>query len=48
MDDYFQARKEGLRVLHAQRQRGADPGLPVLGDLLPEINRMTQISLGLE
>ena len=48
MEDYFLARKEGLRVLHAQRQRGAEPGLPVLGDLLPEINRMTQVSLGLE
>ena len=48
MDDYLQARKEGLRVVHTQRQRGADPGLPVLGELLPEINRMTQVSLGLE
>ena len=48
MEDYLQARKEGLRVLHAQRQRGEEPGLPVLGDLLPEINRMTQVSLGLE
>ena len=48
MEDYFLARKEGLRVLHAQRQRGAEPGLPVLSDLLPEINRMTQVSLGLE
>ena len=48
MDDYLQARKEGLRILHARRQRGEEPGLPVLSEMLPELNRMTQVSLGIE
>ncbi len=47
MDDYIQARKEALREVHALRTRGVDPSLPVLNELVPEINRLSQVPLGL-
>ena len=45
--DYLQARKEGLREVHAYQSRGEEPVLPVLNELLPNINQLSQVSLGL-
>lgn len=47
MDDYLQARKEGLRFTHALQARGEDTTLPVLSELVPELNRLSQVPLGL-
>ena len=47
MKDYAQARREGLRELHALRARGEDPFLPVLSEIVPKLNQMTQVPLGL-
>ena len=33
MEDYLQARKEGLRFTHALQSRGEDPTLPVLSEI---------------
>lgn len=44
---YMQARREGLRVAHACQSRGEIPTLPVLAELVPELNRLTQVPLGL-
>ena len=47
IDDYFSARKEGLRELHAMQLRGEDPTLPVLSELVPSLNHLSQVPLGL-
>jgi len=47
MDDYLQARKEGLRITHALQSRGEDPNLPVLSELVPGLNRLSQVPLGI-
>ena len=47
MEDYILARKEGLRELHNMQLRGEDPGLPVLSELVPSLNHLTQVPLGL-
>lgn len=47
MDDYLQAQKKGLRLAHALQSHGEDPSLPVLSELVPELNRLTQAPLGL-
>ena len=47
MEDYFLARKEGLRELHNMQLRGEDPSLPVLSELVPSLNHLTQVPLGL-
>lgn len=47
IDDYVSARKEGLRELHAMQLRGEDPALPVLSELVPSLNHLTQVPLGL-
>ena len=46
-EDYLQAQKKGLRLTHALQSRGEDPTLPVLSELVPELNRLTQVPLGL-
>jgi len=46
-DHYFYTRKEGLRIAADLRARGIDPGLPVLNEMLPNINKMSQVPLGL-
>lgn len=46
-DHYFYTRKEGLRVAAELRARGIDPALPVLNEMLPNINKMSQVPLGL-
>ena len=47
MENYIAARKEGLRQLHALESRGQDPFLPVLAELVPALNKLTQVPLGL-
>ena len=47
MEDYILARREGLRELHSMQLRGEDPGLPVLSELVPSLNHLTQVPLGL-
>jgi len=47
IDDYIQARKEGLREVHACQSRGEEPVLPVLAELVPGMNQLSQVSLGL-
>ena len=47
MENYIAARKEGLRQLHALESRGQDPYLPVLAELVPALNKLTQTPLGL-
>ena len=47
MEDYILARREGLRELHTMQLRGEDPGLPVLSELVPSLNHLTQVPLGL-
>ena len=47
IDDYVAARKEGLRELHNMQLHGEDPALPVLSELVPSLNHLTQVPLGL-
>lgn len=47
MEEYMQARKEGLRELSALRASGQDPALPVLSEIEPKLNHLTQVPLGL-
>lgn len=46
-DQYFYTRKEGLRIANDLRARGIDPALPVLNELVPNINKLSQVPLGL-
>lgn len=46
LDTYIQARKEGMREAHALEARGQNPYLEVLNELLPEMNHMSQVPLG--
>ncbi len=47
MKDYIAARKEGIKQQHALESRGQDPYLPVLAELVPKLNQLTQVPLGL-
>lgn len=47
LEDYLQARKEGLREIHVRQSRGEDAALPVLHEMVPELNRLSQVPLGL-
>lgn len=47
VETYMQARKDGMREVHALRMSGEDPFLPVLGELVPKYNQLSQVSLGL-
>ena len=47
IEPYIQARREALREVHALEARRVNPYLDVLEDTLPEINHMTQVSLGM-
>lgn len=47
INDYISARRDGLRELHAMQLRGQDPGLPVLSEIVPGLNHLTQVPLGL-
>ena len=44
---YADARREGLRELHALQASQQDPYLPVLSEILPSLNHMPQVSLGI-
>ena len=46
-EQYLQARRDAQRVAHACQSRGEDPSLPVLDELVPNLNRLSQVSLGL-
>jgi len=47
LDDYLLAKKEGQRELHARQSRGEDVTLPVLDEIVPKLNHLSQVSLGL-
>ena len=47
MEDYLQAQKRGQKLTHALQSRGEDPTLPVLSEIVPELNRLPQVPLGL-
>ena len=47
MDFYSRARREGLRVYQAAIQANADPYLPVLEDLEPNLSQLSRLSLGI-
>ena len=46
IEHYIKARREGLREVHALEARGKDATLPVLSELVPELNRLAQVPLG--
>ena len=47
LDEYLQARKEGQREIHLRQSRGEDTALPVLADIVPKLNSLSQVPLGL-
>ena len=47
MDSYSRARREGLRVYQAAIQANADPYLPVLEDIVPNLSQLSRLSLGI-
>lgn len=47
IEAYLQARKEGQRITHALQSRSEDANLPVLDELIPSMNRLSQVPLGL-
>jgi len=47
MDFYSRARREGLRVYQTAIQANADPYLPVLEDLEPNLSQLSRLSLGI-
>ena len=46
-DHYTKARREGLREVHALQARGEDATLPVLSEIVPSLNRLSQVPLGI-
>ena len=47
LDHYIKARREGLREIHALQARGEDATLPVLSEIVPSLNRLSQVPLGI-
>lgn len=47
IDHYIKARREGLREAHAMQARGEDATLPVLSEIVPGLNRLSQVPLGI-
>ena len=47
VEQYTLARRDGQRVVRACQSRGEDPSLPVLAEIVPELNRLSQVPLGL-
>ena len=45
--EYNKARHDGLRETHALASRGESPVLPVLSEIVPRLNAMAQVPLGL-
>lgn len=46
IEDYIQARKNGLREHHALTLRGENPSPPVLSEIVPKLNHLSQVPLG--
>ena len=47
IDHYIQAQKKGQKLTHALQAKGEDTTLPVLSEIIPELNRLDQVPLGL-
>ena len=47
LDHYLHAQKKALKLTHALQAKGEDTTLPVLSEIVPELNRLTQVPLGL-
>ncbi|MBQ7784705.1 MAG: BMP family ABC transporter substrate-binding protein [Clostridia bacterium] len=47
LDNYLLAKKEGQREIHARQSRGEDTTLPVLSEIVPKLNHLSQVPLGL-
>ena len=47
IEHYTKARNKGLAEVHAMQKRGEDPALPVLSELVPNLNRLSQVPLGI-
>lgn len=47
LDEYIQAQKKALREVHALQAKGEETTPPVLADLAPSLNRLTQVSIGI-
>lgn len=47
IEHYQQAQKRGQKLIHALQAKGEETTLPVLSEIVPELNRLTQVPLGL-
>ena len=47
VETYLLAQKKALKEVHALQSRGEEATPPVLSDIIPSLNRMTQVSLGI-
>lgn len=47
IDHYLHAQKKAQKFTHALQTKGEDTSLPVLSEIVPELNRLTQVPLGL-
>ena len=47
-EEYARAQRDGLREVHALESKNENPYLIVLDELLPEINSMSRVSLGVQ
>ena len=47
IEHYQKARRDGLREVHALQARGEDATLPVLSEIVPSLNRLSQVPLGI-
>ena len=47
IEHYLQAQKKALKLTHALQAKGEDTALPALSEIVPELNRLTQVPLGL-
>ncbi|MBQ7886374.1 MAG: BMP family ABC transporter substrate-binding protein [Clostridia bacterium] len=47
IEHYLQAQRKAQKLTHTLQARGEDTALPVLSEIVPELNRLTQVPLGL-
>lgn len=47
LEAYLQAKKEGQREIHLRQSRGESVSLPVLAEIIPKLNSLSQSPLGL-
>ena len=47
VEHYLKARREGMREVHTMQARGEDATLPVLSEIVPSLNRLSQVPLGI-